>query len=363
MGNSFGKLFRITSFGESHSKGLGVVIDGCPSGIKICLDEVQDFLNKRRPGQNDFVTQRKESDKLHCLSGLQDGVTLGTPLCFVVYNEDARPGDYSSLSDVFRPSHGDYTSYMKYGVKSQSGGGRTSVRETWARVAAAGVAKQVLASLAPQVKVLSFVERIQDLHFDPRGDFSFTREGIYQSPVRCPDLGLSQKMMALIKKTKEEGDSLGGSIRCVIQNSPLGLGEPVFEKLDAALASAMMGIPAVKGFEIGKGFSSVSMRGSEHNDPFVMKEGRVGTLTNHSGGVQAGLSNGEPIDFRVAFKPTSTIFKPQQTVTLEGERKIMKLHKGRHDPCVLPRAVPIVEAMAYLVMLDFLLRQKTYELI
>ena len=359
MSSSFGRNFRVTSFGESHSKALGVVIDGCPAGLEIDLNEIQGFLDERKPGQNAYVTQRKESDRLECLSGIENGMTLGSPICFVVYNEDARPGDYSELSQVFRPSHGDYTTYAKYGLKSKSGGGRSSVRETLARVAAAGVARRLVASIAPDLEVLAFVESVKDIKCYEIDSLSLDRVNIYRSPVRCPHAETSEKIMALIKKTKEEGDSLGGKLRCVIKNVPPGLGEPVFDKLDAVLAQAMMSIPAVKGFELGKGFEASSMKGSEHNDPFVLKEGKLSTLTNHSGGIQAGISNGEEIDFRLAFKPTSTIFKAQQTVDLSGKERVLELKKGRHDPCVLPRAVPIVEAMAYLVIADFMLRQKT----
>ena len=360
MSNTFGKIFRITSFGESHSKGLGVVIDGCPSGIKICLKEVQEFLNERRPGQSAYVTDRKEADELICLSGLQDGVSLGTPIALVVYNKEAQKSDYHSLENVFRPSHGDFTTYSKYGVKSHSGGGRSSARETWSRVAAAGVARQVLRQFLPELQVLSYVEQIQNVFWKKEEDFSLTREKIYESPVRCPHFETSKKMEDLILKVKKEGDSVGGVIRTLILNPPVGLGEPVFDKLDALLASAMMSLPAVKGFELGKGFSASLMRGSDHNDAFVKKEGRVRTETNHSGGVQAGFSNGEAIDFRVVFKPTSTIFKKQKTVTLEGKETLLDLERTRHDPCVLPRAVPIVEAMSYLTLLDLYLRDRLY---
>lgn len=361
MGNDFGKLFSIASFGESHSLAQGVVINGCPPNIKITQDEIQKYLNERRPGQSKYVTDRKEPDKVLCLSGIENNTTLGSPICLVVYNKDARPEEYKKLKNVFRPSHGDFTTFSKYGIKSASGGGRVSARETLARVAAASVARKVLDHFIPSLRVLAYVERVKHIKFELNDASSLTREAIYESFVRCPDLKTSQKMMDLISKTKDAGDSVGGVVRCLVYNVPVGLGEPVFDKLDAELAKAMVSIPAVKGFELGKGFSSTVMKGSEHNDSFLLKDGRIGTQTNNSGGIQAGISNGEAIDFRVAFKPTSTIFKPQETVDLDGQPCLLELSKARHDPCVLPRAVPVVESMVYLTLTDYYLRNKVYQ--
>lgn len=358
MGNTWGHSFRVTSFGESHSLGLGVVIDGCPPRTSLTEEDVQKFLDERRPGQSEFVTSRQEKDRVVFLSGVERGLTLGTPIGLMIKNEDARPSEYKALSEVFRPSHGDYTNFAKYGIRSASGGGRSSVRETAMRVAAGAVARKVLEKFAPKLEVLAYVESVGTVKVTSLSEAELTRESIYKSPVRCPSAEISKEMMELIRRVKEEGDSVGGVIRCVILNPPVGLGEPVFDKLDADLAKAMMSIQAVKGFELGSGFEATKMFGSEHNDPFVMKEGKIGTESNRSGGVQGGLSNGEPIDFRVAFKPTSTIFKPQRTVTESGEEKFFEMKRTRHDPCVLPRAVPIVEAMAHLTLVDHFLRHQ-----
>ena len=358
MANSFGTLFKITSFGESHSKAVGVVIDGCPPQIEITEDFIQSFLNERRPGQNHLVSPRNEADKVTCLSGLEKGITLGTPLCLVVFNKDARPSDYKIERTYLRPSHSDYTTLAKYRVKSSSGGGRASARETLARVAAGAVARKILQQFFPKLEVLAYVESIHELKIETINPEKLNRKNIYNSLVRCPDPEASEQMIKLIEKTKKSGDSLGGVVRCFIKNPPPGLGDPVFDKLDAKLAQAMLSIPAVKGFEIGSGFQAPFMKGSEHNDLFQLKEGKIATKTNRSGGIQAGISNGQPIDLRVAFKPTSTIALPQETLDEKGEKFLLELPKGRHDPCVLPRAVPIVEAMAYLTLTDSFLRQR-----
>jgi chorismate synthase len=356
MANTFGHLFRVTTFGESHGGGVGVVIDGCPPRIDISEADIQVDLDRRRPGQSKITSQRKEEDRCEILSGVFEGKTLGTPIGILVRNKDARPQDYAEIAEKFRPSHADFTYEAKYGIRNWQGGGRASARETIGRVAAGAVARKVLRTLYPKIDIVAYVTQVHQL------TASIDRSKVRPSDVdgnivRCPDKAAAKKMIALIEKTRAEGDSVGGLIECVVRNAPAGLGEPVFDKLEADLAKAMLSLPATKGFEIGSGFSSLKMRGSQHNDRFENRAGRVRTLTNYSGGIQGGISNGEEIYFRVAFKPTATIAAEQETVTRSGERTKLR-GRGRHDPCVLPRAVPMVEAMATLVLCDHALRQR-----
>jgi chorismate synthase len=357
MSSTFGQVFRIHTFGESHGGGVGVVIDGCPPRIPVSLDQIQCELDRRRPGQSEIVTPRKEADTAEVLSGLQDGVTLGCPIAILVRNTDQRPGAYDEMAAKYRPSHADYTYDAKYGIRSASGGGRSSARETIGRVAAAAVARQVLDTLHPGIEILAWVKSIQHLNaeVDPE---TVTAETIESNIVRTGDPAMVEPMIAHIKAIRSEGNSVGGVIECVIRHCPPGLGEPIFDKLEADLAKAMLSIPATKGFEIGSGFSGTLLAGREHNDAFRMENGKVRTTTNRSGGIQGGISNGESIIFRVAFKPTATIMSNQETVTAGGENTELQ-GKGRHDACVLPRAVPIVEAMATLVLTDHLLRQRS----
>ncbi|MGQ9656707.1 MAG: chorismate synthase [Fimbriimonadales bacterium] len=354
--NTFGHLFRITTWGESHGGAVGVVVDGCPPRIPITPEEIQHELDRRRPGQSKLVTQRKESDTVQILSGVFEGHTLGTPILMLVWNEDARPQAYESFKHLYRPSHADYTYQAKYGIRNWQGGGRSSARETIGRVAAGALAKKVLRTLW-KVEVLAWVEQIHTIeaHVDPD---TVTLEAVESNPVRCPDPAAAQKMIRRIEQVRKQGDSIGGVIRCIARNTPPGWGSPVFDKLEADLAKAVMSLPASKGFEIGSGFRGTRMRGSEHNDEFYVDEaGRVRTRTNFSGGVQGGISNGETIDLRIAFKPTATIFKPQATISESGEAATLQA-RGRHDPCVLPRAVPMVEAMVALVLVDHALRHR-----
>jgi len=358
MANSFGQIFRITTFGESHGPALGVVIDGCPPGYKISLPEVQDWLARRRPGQSDLSSPRDEKDLVECLSGLSSGVTLGTPLTLVVRNKDVKEDHYKDLSEVYRPSHADYTTELKYGLRPPSGGGRASARETIGRVAAAAVAEQILRARDPDFAVVAWVDAVKDIEAQNCNFQTVTRQLVEKTSMRCPDEQARHAMEKLIKKAKGDGDSVGGKIRCVLRSCPVGLGEPVFDKLEADLAKAMLSLPATKGFEIGSGFAGTALFGSEHNDAFAVdSKGKKGTLTNNSGGIQGGISNGEIIYLRVGFKPVATIFKPQQSMTRSGKQVTMQPSQGRHDPCVLPRAVPIVEAMAVLVIMDHWLRQ------
>src|SRR3984893_10596978 len=355
MGNSFGQLFRVTTFGESHGGGIGVVIDGCPPKIDISQAEIQRELDRRRPGQSKITTQRQEEDRCEILSGVFEGKTLGTPIGILVRNKDARPENYAAIAKKFRPSHADFTYEAKYGIRNWQGGGRASARETIGRVAAGIVARKVLRSFYPKIDIVAYVRQIHELAAKIERSKVKARD-VDANIVRCPDKTAATKMIALIEKTRAEGDSLGGIIECVVRDAPVGLGEPVFDKLEADLAKAMLSLPATKGFEIGSGFSATRMRGSEHNDPFEMRGGKIRTSTNYSGGVQGGISNGEDIYFRVAFKPTATIAREQQTVTASHERTMLTA-RGRHDPCVLPRADPLVEAMTGLVLCDHLLRQ------
>ena len=353
--NTFGTIFRLTSFGESHGRGIGGVIDGMPAGIKIEYDFIQNELNRRRPGQSSIVTPRKENDKVEFLSGVYEGYSTGAPIGFVIYNENQHSSDYNNLKETFRPSHADYTYTQKYGIRDHRGGGRSSARETIARCVAGALAKLVLKELSIDIKAFTSQVGNISLSKDYRQyDLSRIEENI----VRCPDEKKAAKMIALIDEVRAVGDTIGGVITCVIQNMPVGLGDPVFNKLHAELGGAMLGINAVKGFEYGMGFDGVQYRGSQMNDVFVQKDGRVSTLTNNSGGIQGGISNGEDIYFRVAFKPVATILRDIQTLDKSGAEVILKA-KGRHDPCVLPRAVPIVEAMAAIVILDHYLLNKT----
>ena len=356
MGSTFGQLFRITTFGESHGGGIGVVIDGCPPQIELSETEIQRELDRRRPGQSKITTQRKEEDRCEILSGVFEGKTLGTPIGILVRNKDARPEDYAAMSKTFRPSHADFTYEAKYGIRNWQGGGRASARETIGRVAAGAIARKILQTLYPKIEIVGYVAAIHEL--SAKVDRSKVKlSDVDANMVRCPDKTAAKNMISLIEKTRAGGDSLGGIIECVVRNAPAGLGEPVFDKLEADLAKAMLSLPATKGFEIGSGFSATRMRGSEHNDPFEIRAGKVRTSTNHSGGIQGGISNGEGIYFRVGFKPTATISREQKTVT--SSRQQAKLAaRGRHDPCVLPRAVPMVEAMAALVLCDHALRQR-----
>jgi len=355
-GNSFGRLFKISTYGESHGKGIGVVIDGCPPGIDIDEAFIQSELERRKPGQSAITTQRKEPDKFEVLSGVFEGKSTGTPISIFIRNKDQKSKDYSHISNKFRPSHADFTYTAKYGIRDYRGGGRSSARETAARVAAGAIAKTILSKYnitihgyVSQVGTIKLEKPYKDL------DLSLTESNI----IRCPDPDLATKMVEYIKQIRKDGDTVGGMVSCVISGCPAGLGEPVFDKLHAELGKAMLSINAVKGFEYGSGFSSLQMKGSEHNDVFVQEEDKVNTLTNYSGGVQGGISNGMDIYFNVAFKPVATIMKDQQSIDEAGNETTVT-GKGRHDPCVVPRAVPIVEAMAALVIVDFLLIQKSY---
>ncbi len=354
MGSTFGHLFRITTFGESHGGGVGVVIDGCPPRVEISEAEIQVELDRRRPGQSKITTPRKESDTCEILSGVFEGKTLGTPIAILVRNQDARSQDYDEMSVKYRPSHADATYDAKYGIRNWKGGGRSSARETIGRVAAGAIAKKILYQYAG-VEIIGYVRRIKDLEGWVNPD-TVTLEQVESNIVRCPDADCAEKMIELIDQVRRDKDSIGGVVECVARKVPRGLGEPVFDKLEADLAKAVMSLPASKGFEIGSGFDGTLLTGSEHNDEFYLDEaGQLRTRTNRSGGVQGGISNGENILIRVAFKPTATIGKEQNTVSNAGEETTLAA-KGRHDPCVLPRAVPMVEAMVALVLCDHLLR-------
>src|SRR5947208_14587314 len=355
MGNTFGQLFRVTTFGESHGGGIGVVIDGCPTKIDISEAAIQRELDRRRPGQSNLTTQRKEEDRCEILSGVFEGKTLGTPIAFAVRNKDARPEDYSEIAGKFRPSHADFTYEAKYGIRNWQGGGRASARETIGRVAAGAVAKKILSLLHAEFEIVAYVAQIHGVVANIDRSAVKTKD-VEKNILRCPDTAAAKQMVSLIEQVRGEGDSIGGVIECVVRGIPPGLGEPVFDKLEADLAKAMLSIPATKGFEIGSGFAATRMRGSQHNDPFEMRAGKIRTSTNNSGGVQGGISNGEDIYFRVAFKPPATIALQQETVTSSKQRTDLTA-RGRHDPCVLQRAVQIVEALAGLVLCDHALRQ------
>lgn len=354
-GNTFGQLFRITSFGESHGGAVGCVIDGCPPGIKITEAEIQKDLDRRKPGQSRITTPRAEKDKISILSGIYDGVTTGTPILLIAYNEDIKPEDYSEIKKLYRPGHADFTFQQKYGIRDWRGSGRASARETLARVAAGAIAKKYLQEKLG-IEILSFVQQVGDIKTSI--DYkSVTMEAIESNIVRCPDNETADRMISLIEEVKADEDSIGGVVFGVIKNCPVGLGEPVFDKISADLGKAMLSINAVKGFEFGSGFSGVGMRGSEHNDEFYKEGDKIRTKTNFAGGTLGGITNGEDIYFRVAIKPVSTIAKKQGTIDLE-ENAVELEAKGRHDPCVLPRAIPIVDAMSALVIMDHYLRHK-----
>lgn len=358
-GNRFGKLFSVTTFGESHGTAIGGVIDGCPSGILIDFKKIQAELDHRKPGQSSIVTSRSEGDQVEFLSGFFEGKTTGTPIGFIVKNNDQKSEDYSNIKDKFRPSHADYTYEVKYGIRDYRGGGRSSARETVARVVAGAIAKQILESVGIEIRAyVSQVGAIKTNKSYRELDLTLTDDSI----VRCPDTDVAKLMIELIEVVKSEGDTIGGVISAVVKGVPAGLGEPVFDKLHAELGKAMLGINAVKAFEIGSGFDSVTFKGSELNDEFIINDGEITTKTNNSGGIQGGISNGQDIAFRIAFKPVSSIRKTQDSVNKAGEEVKLET-RGRHDPCVLPRAVPIVEAMAALVILDYCLLQQVQSFI
>ena len=353
MGNSFGTLFRISTWGESHGGGIGVVIDGCPPGLSLKTADIQVDLERRRPGQSKITTPRKEDDQVEILSGVFEDVTLGTPIGMLVRNEDARPQAYDEMKEKFRPSHADFTYQEKFGIRNHEGGGRSSARETIGRVAAGAIAKKILTSTG--IEIRAYVERVHEIEAPEMEKFP-TLEEVDTSPVRCPHPETAEKMVTHILNLKKAGDSVGGLIRCRVQGMPTGLGVPVFDRLEADLAKAMLSLPATKGFEVGSGFAGTLLKGSEHNDTFENRDGQIRTKTNRSGGVQGGISNGEELYFRIAFKPTATVLRPQDTVDVDGDETEL-IGRGRHDPCVLPRAVPIVEAMTALVLIDHRMRQ------
>jgi chorismate synthase len=355
MGNSFGKLFRLTTFGESHGKALGAIVEGCPAGLTLDLEKIRLEMQRRKPGQSKITTQRKEEDEIELLSGVFEGKTTGTPIGILIPNADQKSKDYAHIADQFRPSHADYTYFEKYGHRDYRGGGRSSARETAARVAGGAIAKQLLVTKG--ISIQAYVSQVGALSLEKsynKLNLDLAEENI----VRCPDPEMAARMIEHIDAVRLERDTIGGIVSCVIKNCPPGLGEPVFDRLHAALGKAMLSINAVKGFEYGSGFEGVTLRGSQHNDAFVQQDGKVHTLTNHSGGIQGGISNGQDIYFRVAFKPVATIMQDQASINEAGEAVTVS-GKGRHDPCVVPRAVPIVEAMAALVLADFLLLSKT----
>ncbi len=349
MGNTFGKIFQISTWGESHGPAVGVTIDGCPAGVPIDEEAIQVELDRRRPGQSDITTPRSEDDRLEVLSGVFEGISTGAPILLMVRNKDARPQAYDHLKDVYRPSHADYTYQAKYGHRDHRGGGRSSARETIGRVAAGAIARRILAD-SVGVELVAYVRRIHDIEAAIDAA-SVTRAAVESNAVRCPDSAAAEKMIERIKQLRKEGDSAGGLVELVARGLPVGLGEPVFDRLEADLAKAMLSLPATKGFEVGSGFDGTRLTGSVHNDAFYKDGDEVRTRSNNSGGVQGGISNGEDLVCRIAFKPTATINKEQETVSTSGEETVLKA-RGRHDPCVLPRAVPIVEAMAALVLVD-----------
>ncbi|MBQ7024942.1 MAG: chorismate synthase [Akkermansia sp.] len=360
MSSSFGSVFRVSTWGESHGVGVGVVIDGCPAGVPLTAEQIQAQLNRRRPGQSDIVTPRNEEDCVEILSGVLDGITLGTPIALSVRNKDHQSSAYNEMQHTYRPSHADYCYDAKYGIRAWAGGGRASARETIGRVAAGAVAKAMAQALYPQLQVIGWVQQVHTVfcHVLPADvDAAVVESNI----VRAADSESAEDMSIVIREARAKGDSVGGVVACTIRNCPAGLGDPVFDKLEATLAHAMLSIPACKGFEIGSGFGAPALKGSEHNDPYYMEGDRVRTRTNNSGGVQGGISNGEDINMRLAFKPTATVMIPQNTINDE-HAEVQLRGKGRHDPCVLPRAVPVVEAMAWLVIADHILRQRSARL-
>ncbi len=358
MGNTFGKLFRLTTFGESHGKALGAILDGCPAGLALDLEKIRMEMQRRKPGQSKITTQRKEEDEIELLSGVFEGKTTGTPIGILIPNEDQKSKDYAHIATAFRPSHADYTYFEKYGHRDYRGGGRSSARETAARVAGGAIAKQLLATKG--ITIQAYVSQVGEIRVEK--PYTELNLGLTEDTiVRCPDPVVAETMIAHIDQVRKDRDTVGGIVSCVIKNCPPGLGEPVFDRLHAELGKAMLSINAVKGFEYGSGFEGVKLRGSQHNDAFEQREGKIHTLTNHSGGIQGGISNGEDIYFRVAFKPVATLMQDQSSVNTAGEAVTVS-GKGRHDPCVVPRAVPIVEAMAALVLADYLLLSKTNKL-
>lgn len=355
VASAFGQLFRIATWGESHGPGVGVVVDGCPPRLAISREEIQSELDRRRPGQSRITSHRDESDQVEILSGVEDGLTTGTPIALLVRNQDARSGDYDEMRTKFRPSHADFTYQAKYGIRSVAGGGRASARETIGRVAAGAIARKLLAEAAG-VDIVAYVKQVCDIEAEVDSS-TVTRAKVEATMVRCPDEKVAQVMIDLIDATRKAGDSVGGVVEAVARKVPVGLGEPVFDRLEADLGKAMLSLPACKGFESGSGFAGTRLRGSQHNDAFYADSGRVRTRTNRSGGIQGGISNGEDIVVRAAFKPTATILMPQETVDIDGKPTTLQA-RGRHDPCVLPRAVPMVEAMMALVLADHFLRQR-----
>lgn len=355
--NTFGEVFRVTTFGESHGLGIGLIIDGCPAGLDMDLTFIQHELDRRKPGQSKIVTQRKEDESFVIQSGVFEGKTTGTPISIFIPNTDQKSKDYSHISSIYRPSHADFTYQAKYGVRDYAGGGRSSARETAARVAAGSIAKMILNGIG--VKINAFVSQVGHVKLDESETLDLTQTE--ENMVRCPHPQTAQQMIDLIMDVKKSGDTIGGMVSCVIEGCPVGLGAPVFDKLHADLGKAMLSINAVKGFEYGSGFRCITMLGSEHNDIFINQDGNIKTKTNNSGGIQGGISNGMPINFNVAFKPVATIVQGQNTVDTMGKDALAE-GKGRHDPCVVPRAVPIVEAMAALVLVDHFLRNKTIKL-
>ncbi len=361
MSSSFGTIFRISTFGESHGGSVGVVVDGCPPRLAISAAEIQADLDRRKPGQSALTTPRQESDEVAILSGLFEGRSIGSPIALLVHNTDARPSAYADMKDLYRPSHADFTTDAKYGIRNWQGGGRASARNTVAHVAAGAIARKLLREVAG-IEVVAWVSEVHGIGSEVDMN-SVSSEQVDQSLVRCPDLEASAKMEEAIHAARTNQDSVGGVVHCVARFVPAGLGMPIFDKLEADLAKAMLGIPATKGFEIGSGFAGTKLTGSQHNDPFVPGEGgRIATSTNYSGGVQGGISNGEPIYFRTAFKPTATIARAQQTVDRDGKPTTLSA-RGRHDPCVVPRAVPIVEALTCLVLADHYLRQRSIDVL
>ena len=356
MSSTLGTLYRVTTYGESHCKGVGAVVDGCPPGLELTEADIQPQLSRRRPGQSDLSTPRQEVDQVTIYSGTEFGRTLGTPIMLLVNNKDQRPGDYSEMSRIPRPSHADFTYQSKYGIRASSGGGRSSARETIGRVAAGAIAEKWLRQTYG-TEIVAWVSAVGDIEAPEVDVLHISRDDVDAQLIRCPDGATAERMQALVREVLAAKDSTGGILTCVCRNLPVGLGEPIFDKLEARLAQAMLSLPATKGFDIGSGFAGTRMRGSQHNDPFLLKDGRLGTRTNFSGGIQGGISNGEPIVFRVAFKPVATIGMAQQSVDFDGADVVLEA-KGRHDPCVVPRAVPIVESMAALVLIDMALQQR-----
>ena len=356
MSSSLGTLFRVSTFGESHGVGVGAIVDGCPAGLQLSESDIQPQLDRRRPGQSDLTTPREEADRVTILSGVENGLTLGTPIGLLVHNKDQRPGDYGEMDQIPRPSHADFTYQAKYGIRASSGGGRSSARETIGRVAAGAIAEKILREKWG-VEIVAWVSSVGAEEAADVDTDKVTRDQVDANLSRCPDNSSAARMEALVREVLEAKDSVGGVVSCVCRHLPVGWGEPVFDKLEAKLAQAMLSLPATKGFEIGSGFAGTRLRGSQHNDPFIQKGDRLGTVTNYAGGTLGGISSGEPVLFRVAFKPVATIGRSQQTVDFKGKPVTLEA-KGRHDPCVVPRAVPIVESMAALVLLDLALRQK-----